>query len=109
MAAQAALECFDPACASAWCIAEDASVRRIVTFTRRFLNSDELHGGSMSDVSSFTHCKVDLLLAVVLASTAGLSSQQTDDHQQFGGSPAEIGCDAFALRPGRFGRTMRSG
>ena len=39
----------------------------------------------MSGVSSLSHCKVSLLLALVLASTAGLSSQQTDDHQQFGG------------------------
>ncbi len=39
----------------------------------------------MSGASSLSHSKVSLLLALVLASSAGLSSQQTGDHQQFGG------------------------
>ena len=39
----------------------------------------------MSGVWSPSHCKVSLLLALVLASSAGLSSQQTGDRQQFGG------------------------
>ncbi len=39
----------------------------------------------MSVVSSLSHCKAGLLLALLLASSNGLSSQQSDDHQQFGG------------------------
>lgn len=39
----------------------------------------------MPGVWSPSHCKVSLLLVLVLASSAGLSSQQTGDHQQFGG------------------------
>jgi hypothetical protein len=39
----------------------------------------------MSGVSSLSHCRVSLLLALVLASTNSLSSQQSDGHQQFGG------------------------
>jgi hypothetical protein len=39
----------------------------------------------MSVVHSVSHCKAGLLLALVLASTNGLSCQQSDDQQQFGG------------------------